>query len=278
MGSAWVRAVAALLVACSAASGNLIVNGSFEEPTGRQIFHIGDTGLTGWTIGGEGGVKVGDFWQAAQGVQAVDLSGTETGTISQSIPTVAGQRYLLTFAMAGNPDGVPVVKTMFFKVGDDDLQMATFDTSGHSDADMGWTYHHYPFIATGDATELIFSSSNTSAFGPVLDDMHVNAVPPGDVNEDLHVNFADLLTLAQNYGSTTATWNTGDVDGDGDGAVGFSDLLTLAQHYGTDASDPPDAATAAVPEPMHVAPAVAVGALALRRRKRPPADSPPGSS
>lgn len=52
----------------------------------------------------------------------------------------------------------------------------------------------------------------------------------GDVNHDAAVNFADLLTLAQNYGSKTATFAQGDLNYDG--VVNFADLLILAQNYG----------------------------------------------
>jgi subtilisin family serine protease len=52
----------------------------------------------------------------------------------------------------------------------------------------------------------------------------------GDANRDRTVNFADLVVVAQNYGSSSgATWAQGDFDGDG--AVNFNDLVTLAQMY-----------------------------------------------
>lgn len=67
-----------------------------------------------------------------------------------------------------------------------------------------------------------FLLTPTVGTGPVL--------VPGDTNGDGTVNFSDLLTLAQNYGSTSATWTQGDFNGDG--SVGFDDLLSLAQSYG----------------------------------------------
>jgi hypothetical protein len=51
----------------------------------------------------------------------------------------------------------------------------------------------------------------------------------GDSDFDGSVGFADLLTLAQNYGGT-GIWTQGDFTGDG--AIDFADLLTLAQNYG----------------------------------------------
>jgi hypothetical protein len=254
----------ALLVLCPRAPGNLVVNGSFEDPPGQRFFAFRQT-FPGWLVVGDGGVKVGDFWQVPDGTQGIDLCGTQGGAIQQFIGTTVGQRYLLTFASAGNPGGDPPVKVLYFRVGDGDVQSFSVDTAGRSASDMGWISHAYPFIADADSTELFFGSGTLASFGPTLDDVHVNAVPSGDANEDLRVNFSDLLVLAQNYGSATATWNTGDFDGDG--AVTFSDLLTLAQHYGTDASDPRGAAVAAVPEPVHLVPAVAIGAFAIRLRR-----------
>jgi len=254
---------AALLVLSPAAMANLVINGGFEDPHGQQLFAFQQT-FPGWRVVGDGGVKVGDFWQSPQGVQSIDLCGTQSGGIQQFVPTTVAQRYVLTFAMAGNPNGDPPVKVMTFRVGDNDPQLLSFDTTGHSNSDMGWTYHTYPFIATADSTELVFSSTILASYGPTLDDVHVNAVPLGDADEDLRVGFSDLLLLAQNYGSTTATWNTGDFDGDG--AVTFSDLLTLAQNYGTDASDPPDATAASVPEPLTLS-LVALSTPLLTRRR-----------
>jgi hypothetical protein len=69
------------------------------------------------------------------------------------------------------------------------------------------------------------------------------SVLAGDLNHDGVVNFADLLTLAQNYGSSKATWEQGDLNGDG--MVGFDDLLILAQNYGRRTNGSPAAAASA---------------------------------
>ncbi len=53
----------------------------------------------------------------------------------------------------------------------------------------------------------------------------------GDANLDRTVDFGDLLTLAQNYGSATGGWAQGNFDGTA--GVEFGDLLALAQNYGT---------------------------------------------
>jgi hypothetical protein len=77
---------------------------------------------------------------------------------------------------------------------------------------------------------------------------------PGDANRDGKVNFADLVTVAQNYNTASgATWAKGDFTGDG--KVDFADLVQLAQNYnvgtGAAAASPGQASpvAASAPEP-----------------------------
>src|SRR5690348_9495557 len=103
IGHAW---AAALLWICPPVMANLVVNGSFERPVGQHYIPVFQT-FDGWRVTGDGGVKVGDFWQAAQGTQEIDLCGISGGSIMQTIATTTGQRYVLTFALAGNPGTDP---------------------------------------------------------------------------------------------------------------------------------------------------------------------------
>lgn len=85
---------------------------------------------------------------------------------------------------------------------------------------------YYIYARVDDGNSLPAFTYSTSTF---------KVFKPGDANGDGSVNFADLLILAQNYGSTNAvTWQSGDFDGDG--TVGFDDLLVLAQSYGKTAA------------------------------------------
>lgn len=91
----------------------------------------------------------------------------------------------------------------------------------------------------------------------------------GDTNFDFAVNFEDLVTLAQNYGTPSgANWLTADFTQDG--AVNFDDLVLLAQNYGTSpAAFAADWAFARslVPEPAVIALA-ATGFTFTGRRRR----------
>ena len=53
---------------------------------------------------------------------------------------------------------------------------------------------------------------------------------PGDANLDEVVDFADFLTLANNFGKSDAVFRDGDFDSNG--VVNFSDFLTLASTFG----------------------------------------------
>jgi hypothetical protein len=95
----------------------------------------------------------------------------------------------------------------------------------------------------------------------------------GDTDLDGDVDFGDLLTLAQNYGTTRGMWwHKGDFGADG--AVGFDDLLALAQNYGSAASLTSEELvagqtliTSLVPEPSTILVMLAPGLL-LRRDRR----------
>ena len=95
----------------------------------------------------------------------------------------------------------------------------------------------------------------------------------GDANADGKVDFADLVTVAQNYGSGSQDWEHGDFNGDGD--VGFADLVSIAQNYGASQAGFPaqfeadvQSAFASVPEPNMALAGMAVCLLVARRRRR----------
>lgn len=98
-------------VADGATAANLLTNGSFEAPSAGNgsivIYPSGSTAITGWTVtnsniatigSGVGGIIPDD------GVQFLDLTGTLDGQgiyggVSQTIATIDGQAYALSFAL-----------------------------------------------------------------------------------------------------------------------------------------------------------------------------------
>ncbi|MBN2133815.1 MAG: choice-of-anchor C family protein [Sedimentisphaerales bacterium] len=184
--------VAAVLVAAAPVQADLVQNGSFEEstyssPIGSYVtLYEGSTAITGWTVIGAVAVAsdsvdyIGGYWQASEGNRSLDLNGYYgTGGVEQVISTVAGNTYVVTFDMAGNPDRQGV-KTMEVSAGTQSA-LFQFDTTGHSKSNMGWETMTWSFIADAPDTTLRFMSTmtnpNDNAWGPALDNVHVTPIP-----------------------------------------------------------------------------------------------------
>lgn len=160
-----------------------IVNGSFElgvNPPSNNFTTLGagSTNITGWTIGGGGVDWIGTFWQASDGARSLDMTAITAGRISQDIATVVGQRYVVSFDLAGNPNpsGGPTLKSLDVSINGGGLANYTFDTSGFSSGNMGWVSNRYSFIADSATSRLTFASNNGFASGPALDNVTI-AVP-----------------------------------------------------------------------------------------------------
>ena len=193
--------VAAALAAggliASPASAALVQNGSFELgspiPAGSFTTETpGSTAVTGWTVDGVSIDYMGTYWQAADGVRSIDLSGSiwdrdlnsASGAISQTITTVVGKVYKVSFAMAGNPDGPAgdSLKVMVTTVNGAFPQVDLFLAGGvfNSRAAMGWVTKDFLFRATSTSTSLAFASNTDSYYGPALDNVSVTGIPePG---------------------------------------------------------------------------------------------------
>lgn len=138
------------------------------------------SGLTGWTINSGSINLVHGGWASHSGDQSIDLAGDTEGRISQTITTadLAGT-YNLQFWLAGNPftQGKKVLKVYW-----DGNEVTpttgslTFDTTGKSFTNMGWTLVTISGLkATKTTTELVFEQGATddSRCGVALDDISV---------------------------------------------------------------------------------------------------------
>lgn len=161
-----------------------VVNGSFETGDDPGIFSTripGDTDIANWTVTAGSIDYIGTYWQAAEGSRSIDMNGTEAGAISQTIPTVIGATYDVTFYISGNPDGGPALKEMAVGATGAAAQNYSYDTSaeGNTKADMKWSPRTYSFLATGASTVLTFESLVAGAYGPALDNITiVETLPP----------------------------------------------------------------------------------------------------
>lgn len=155
-------------------------NGSFENPvvapnTFQTVFASESIGA--WTVS-QGNVDLigAGFWQAADGVQSVDLDGGAVqGGVAQTFTTVPLLKYKVRFKLAGNVDLGPTIKTGQVLANGNVLQSFSFDITGKTRVNMGYVSKETHFIATGLSTTLTFRSTTGSGYGPVIDNVTVES-------------------------------------------------------------------------------------------------------
>ena len=155
-------------------------NGSFETPvvapnTFQTIF-VGEP-IGAWTVS-QGNVDLigAGFWQAADGVQSLDLDGgVVQGGVAQEFTTVPLLKYKVRFKLAGNVDLGPTIKTGQVLANGNVLQSFSFDITGKTRTNMGYVSKETHFIATGLSTTLTFRSTTGSGYGPVIDKVTVES-------------------------------------------------------------------------------------------------------
>lgn len=180
-------ALATLLLA-GAAHAAAFTDGSFSEAAsmGNSYGAVGYDGagntIGPWTLDSGSVDLIKSYWQLTpNGSYSVDMNGLTAGSISQTFDLAAGT-YVLSFYMAGNPDGSPASKSVDVSVGDQSLVPYTFVNSGQSEGNMGWTLETLKFTSTG-ATTLTFASttgvgSSYSPFGAAIGGVTITSAVP----------------------------------------------------------------------------------------------------
>lgn len=172
-------AFAGIAAAPAHASANLLSNSSFETPIVAGGFTTVGTGgdLGAWTVDSGSIDHIGSYWQAADGVQSVDMSGNEDGKISQTVNTSAGQTYELSWWESGNNDGGSAIKHLSALIDNNQVALAAFDTTGTTKSNMRWTKFTYDFVSVGGPTTVSFQGTEGNPYGAALDNVSLKAVP-----------------------------------------------------------------------------------------------------
>jgi len=197
-----------LAIAGSAGATNLITNGGFSNglsPNGGfATLGSGSTAINGWTVVGGSVDWIQGYWQSSDGDGfSVDLNGNSPGGVAQTINTVVGQSYTLTFDMSGNPDSFRgETRIAVIGAGGATIGAASYTLTGaNTRANMLWQNEVFNFVATGATTEIRFTSGNggdNCCFGGAIDNVAVGtAVPEPATWAMLIVGFGGVGAIAR---------------------------------------------------------------------------------
>jgi choice-of-anchor C domain-containing protein len=183
-----VLVVSILASAGSHAATNLVTNGSFESDVFANPFGTlsASNAITGWSLSGGTVDAISTYWTAQQGANSLDLFGNDrSSTLSQSITTMAGQLYKVSYWQSYNPDKAFSGEKVVLSVNNGPAFSQTYTNSPvPTRSAMAWQQASTSFTATGASTLLTFSGTSTDTaccWGPAFDNVSVTAVPePGE--------------------------------------------------------------------------------------------------
>lgn len=169
----------------AAMGANLLVNGSFEQGdfsgssgTSYNYVPTNGTSVTGWvaTENGFDWHQAVEFGPAFDGFRMIDLTaGSSLGGIAQTISTVIGAQYRLTFAMSGPNFGFQDPRSVFVDVAG---VSASFAAPASGTFPLNWTVETLVFTAVDSTTTLSFRGNGTGEYwGAVIDDVSIEMIP-----------------------------------------------------------------------------------------------------
>ncbi|HEU0317982.1 MAG TPA: DUF642 domain-containing protein, partial [Solirubrobacteraceae bacterium] len=203
----------ACLVASASASAAPFADGSFETPAAPagNFTDIAAPGAIGpWTVTAGSVDLIGaGYWQAADGVQSVDLDGTTAGTICQTYDASSPGNGAATFQLSHNFAGTASATVQVTANG---VPVGTFthNAAGTTGANMMYQPHTVSFPVTGPTTTLCFVSLTPGGFGPVIDAVALSGPAPGPANLGITKSAAPTTVLhGQNVVYTLTVTNAG---------------------------------------------------------------------
>lgn len=174
-------AVAAVVgISGLANAATLVTNGSFEDPGVNSGSWTIFNSLPGWTA--TNGIEVRNNVQGAaqDGSNFVELDTTRNSSIFQTISTVIGQAYELTFWYSprnGQPAATNGIDAWW---GNTLLTTPAITGSGIGATSNNWSSYTYTVVGTGSDVLKFSAVGKSDSFGGNIDNVALSAVPlPG---------------------------------------------------------------------------------------------------
>jgi choice-of-anchor C domain-containing protein len=171
---------ASVLAGSASAATNLIQNGHFIGPNPNGSFvtvGAGSSAIPEWDVLAGNVDWIQGYWAGSDGDGfSIDLNGTTQGTIGQSIDTVIGKHYTLTFDIAANPDFSGLRVAIVGANG----TIGVENYSLNQGQPVAWSPRALGFTANSTSTLITFSSGNPDncCYGAAIDNVAVGVPEP----------------------------------------------------------------------------------------------------
>jgi hypothetical protein len=200
-----VLTAAALLALAGSAHANLVLDGSFEEvPISTPGWGYYTT-VPGWTLAGGPLELRNDVVGSAQdGNNFAELDSINNMSISQTIDTIVGERYTLTFWYSSRPTdpnynqawpgNVVPGSSNGMKIDLGEGAVTVYTPTANTTPQNQWQEYTTTFVATSTLTTLTFLADGCSdSYGTSLDNITLTAAVPEPAETSLML--AGLLML-----------------------------------------------------------------------------------
>ncbi len=168
---------------------NLLVNGSFEDPSVEEgDWDIFST-VAGWTIALSDGLELwanGFYGGASDGNQNAELDGNAPTKITQNVTTVPGATYELRFDFSARPDADSTADNNVDGLVNG-LAIMNAVANGSDITTNTWSTHSQTFVATGTSTEIgLVDNGTANSLGSLIDNavLCLVSTPNGGGDDD----------------------------------------------------------------------------------------------
>jgi hypothetical protein len=180
------------LILTAPSNASLIINGSFETPDVSPGIDNAPTGgwgvfssIPGWTATTGNGLEIQDHviganneaWLSYDGDQLAEMDVYANSGMFQTVTTISGQEYNLSFAYSPRP--ALVLPSSGVELYINDVLIDTIWTNGVGLWNTVWAIGTYKFTATGTSSTIKFMATGISdGMGTLIDDVQLTLAVP----------------------------------------------------------------------------------------------------